>query len=327
MEQKTQAKILRDQLENANGQPEHVVAVNLDIRGFSSFCERNESPNVVIFIREVYKRLVDRYFPKAPFIKPTGDGLLIITPYTREMLKKIASQTLHACLQVHEAFPSLCADDPMINFRVPGKIGIGLSRGLVSRIMANGTTLDYSGRVLNLASRLMNTARPSGIVFDCDYLTGLTPPPDLEKTFSKDEVWLWGIAESDPIEVYYSKAFGTDIPAIYKRRLDMGNWTTEKGVMLFRNLEILTQRNLRPVFKLDYEPRDPEEIIVEVLYPRDIKSKIGGRAYYLPRELFSYTFEGGEARLHLNAELLLPILRDLGFLSKHKCEFEFRYSR
>jgi len=104
MEQKTQAKMLRDQLENATGEPEHVVAVNLDVRGFSSFCERNESANVVVFIREVYKRIIDRYFRQAPFVKTTGDGLLIVIPCTKDSLGEVANQTLqirrcmHACI-------------------------------------------------------------------------------------------------------------------------------------------------------------------------------------------------------------------------------------
>ena len=43
---------------------------------------------------------------------------------------------------------------------------IGISRGTVCRLVSKGKTLDYSGRVVNLASRLMDDARPSGVVFD-----------------------------------------------------------------------------------------------------------------------------------------------------------------
>jgi class 3 adenylate cyclase len=325
MEQKTQAKILRDQLENATGQPEHVVAVNLDVRGFSSFCERNESPNVVVFIREVYKRLIDRCFPEAPFIKTTGDGLLIIIPFAEKILEKVANQTLYACLEAHEAFPSLCADEPMINFRVPGKIGIGLSRGLVSRIMANGTTLDYSGRVLNLASRLMNIARPTGIVFDCDYLTGLTPPQDLKKTFSKAKVWLWGIAESDPIQIYYSKAFRTRIPAMYKSRLDVRKWKKEKHSWSVESIELRAKKDLAVGFVLTDEPLYPEGIQVKILYPPNVASKMHSEGLQLERDEFKYDLRSGEPWVLINSGSLIQMLRQLGFLKKGACVIEYRY--
>ena len=327
MEQTTQSSKLRALLDNATGQPEHVVAVNLDVRGFSSFCERNDSTNVVVFIREVCKRLLDRYFRQAPFFKMTGDGLLIVIPCAGEP-GKVVTSTLDACLKAHEAFPSLCAGEAMINFRVPDKIGIGLSRGAVSRIVANGETLDYSGRVLNLASRLMNLARPSGIVFDAHYATGLLSPSDLEPTFSRAKVWLWGLAESEPIEVYYSAALGTRIPAMYRRRLDVRKWASERSSSKrFERFESMEKSGLRYVYSLDQQPRDPDEIIVTVQYPSDLVSKLGGTAFQLPRNFFDYRFEGGESKVAINTSLLVDELRQQGFVSNHECKFVFRYPR
>lgn len=326
MEQKTQAKMLRDQLENAAGESEHVVAVNLDVRGFSSFCERNESANVVVFVREVYKRLIDRYFPQVPFVKTTGDGLLIVIPYTKESLGEVANQTLHACMQVHEAFPSLCADDPMINFKVPQKIGIGLSRGTVSRITANGGTLDYSGRAINLASRLMNIARPNGIVFDAEYLRGLALPSDLKKTFSKARIWLWGIAESEPVGVYYSKACGTKIPPMHRKRLDEREWKTDDSVSVpFGKFELNTKRDFEHVLALSYEPQNPDEIYVWVVYPRDIASKFGSWGLMLNNEDFEYQFKGGEATISFDTEQLAKMLRQVGYTSTHRFRVRAKY--
>jgi class 3 adenylate cyclase len=326
VEQKTQSKILRERLENATGKPEHVIAVNLDIRGFSSFCERNESANVVTYIREACKNLIDRHFPQAPFIKMTGDGLLIVSPCEKGSLDEDANYALNACQKVHESFPSL-VDDPMVNIKKPQKIGIGLSRGAAFRIVANGGTLDYSGRVLNLASRLMNLARPSGIVFDCEFLNGITAPSDLEKTFSKSKVWLWGIAESDPIEIYYSKAYGTSVPAMYRKRLDVRKWMTEEGSWSFENIESKAKNNLRIVFILDREPRDAGEIIVKVEYPPDMASKLDSAGYVLPGEFFQYLFVGGEPKVAIRSGLLVGRLRQLGFMSKHRCVFVFKYPR
>ena len=326
VEQKTQSKILRERLENATGQPEHVIAVNLDIRGFSSFCERNESTNVVRYIREACKNLIDRYFPQAPFIKMTGDGLLIVSPCEKGKLDEDANYALNACQKVHQSFPSL-VDDPMVNIKKPQKIGIGLSRGAAFRIVANGETLDYSGRVLNLASRLMNLARPSGIVFDREFLTGITAPSDLEKTFSKSKVWLWGIAESDPIEIYYSKAYGTSIPAMYKKRLDLRKWTTEKLSMSFKSIESYEKSDLLIGLVMDKEPLDASEIMVKVRYPPDIASKWSTKEIVLLAEFFEYIFEGGEPKVTVNAVRLADTLRRLGFVSKHRCVFVTKYPR
>lgn len=326
MEQKTQSKTLRERLENATGQPEHVIAVNLDIRGFSSFCERNESTNVVRYIREACKNLIDRHFPRAPFIKMTGDGLLIVSPCENRKLDEDANNALNACQKVHQSFPSL-VDDPMLNIKKPQKIGIGLSRGAAFRIVANGGTLDYSGRVLNLASRLMNLARPSGIVFDCEFLNGITAPSDLEKTFSKARVWLWGIAESDPIEIYYSKAYGTSIPAMYKKRLDFRKRITEKGTWSFESIESKAKSNLRMVFALKRAPRDSEEIDVRVQYPSDIASKMSAYAVRLASGLYEYHSEGIEPTIIIDPGPLVDILRNIGFLSRHECVFEFTYLR
>ena len=326
VEQKTQSRILRERLENATGQPEHVIAVNLDIRGFSSFCERNESTNVVRYIREACKNLIDKYFPEAPFIKMTGDGLLVVSPCENGKLDEDANTALTACQKVHESFPSL-VDDPMVNIKKPQKIGIGLSRGPAFRIVTNGVTLDYSGRVLNLASRLMNLARPSGIVFDSEFLTGITAPSDFEKTFSKEKAWLWGIAESDPIEIYYSKAYGTSIPVMYRKRLDVRKWITETGSMTFESIESKVKNNLSIVFTLDKEPRDGSEIIVEVQCPPDLARKLGISAVELPQEVFQYRFEGGEPKIIMSIEPLVSKLRELGFVNRHRCAFVYRYPR
>jgi len=327
VEHVTQAKKLRNLLENASGQSQHVIAVNLDVRGFSSFCDRNESANVVLFIREIYRKLIDHYFQDAPFIKTTGDGLLVVIPHANENLQETAGDALQACLKAHDAFSSLCADQGMINFSVPRKIGIGLSRGAVSRIVADGGTLDYSGRVLNLASRLMNLARPGGIVFDAEYLTGISSPPELEATFSKTKVWLWGLAERDPIEVYYSKNLGTRIPAMFKKRLDKRKWASERTSISFENLERMLQTKLVLSVELDYEPSDPDEITVRVQYPEDLSLRLGTKGFFLPISSFKCESRGGRPRVVMHPKIVVDRLRTVGFVSSHKCVFEFKYPR
>ena len=53
----------RGHLENAKGQSEFIIAVNLDIRGFSSFSKNVESPDVAMYIKRIYMKLIDNYFP------------------------------------------------------------------------------------------------------------------------------------------------------------------------------------------------------------------------------------------------------------------------
>jgi class 3 adenylate cyclase len=316
-------KILKDLLEKATGESQHVVAVNIDIRGFSAFCERVESADVVLFIREIYRKLVDGYFPNAPFVKPTGDGLLIVLPYQKETLKEIATNALEACVRAHDEFPSFCIGEEMINFKVPQKIGIGLSRGAVSRIIANGWTLDYSGRVLNLASRLMNLARPSGVVFDTDFLQSL--PPEIKSTFSKAKVWLWGIAEREPIEIYYSKAYGTKIPTMYKKRLDVRKWHSQEANIVFGVLESQEKKGYHWLRILEREPVDPDEIMIYVRLP-GIRGTLGAESLWtLSKESYDYEFSGGQPKVKFNLGLLVQKLRDLGFSGTDKCRFVIRY--
>jgi hypothetical protein len=58
---------------------EFVIAVNADIRGFTSFNETSDSKEAALFISKVYKKLISEYFPKN-FFKLTGDGLLVVVP-------------------------------------------------------------------------------------------------------------------------------------------------------------------------------------------------------------------------------------------------------
>ena len=153
-----------DALANAQGRSEFVIVVVLDIRGFSRFSTRHESPDIAMFIKRFYLRLIKDYFPNAAFVKPTGDGLLMTFIYNENTLNEVAKQVIETCLKVLDDFPTLCKDDPMINFRVPDALGIGIARGTACCLFSGEETLDYSGHLLNLASRLNDLARPSGIV-------------------------------------------------------------------------------------------------------------------------------------------------------------------
>jgi len=290
-------------LENATGESERVIVVIIDIRGFSPFCKDVDSADVALFVRKVYTKLIDEYFPNASFFKSTGDGLLITVRYTEENLKEVATNTMISCLKALKDFPSLCAGDHMINFPVPQMIGIGLSRGAVCRLVSRGKILDYSGRALNLASRLMDLARPSGIVFDANFGIGLFPDEVVEQ-FSKDNVFIKGLAEITPIEIYLTKRL-TEIPYFHKKPLKKFEWRTVKFEIKTRDLAEISAR----VFALEKEPLDPTEIRVKIYFPQVVKGRRRKGTVYIDYSEFKYYLEAETPKLEFPSKPLIETLR------------------
>jgi len=248
-------------LEKATGVSEHIIAVILDIRGFTPFCQSVESLDVATYVKKVYFRIINDYFKNASYYKPTGDGLIITIPYTEENLKEVTNLTMNSCLGLLRVFGSLCADDHMINFPTPQKIGIGLTRGSACCIKSEDKILDYSGRVLNLASRLMDLARPSGIVFDDTFRIDLLSDK-IKDLFSQETVYVRGIAEEHPIKVYYTKDY-TLISDSYKQPLKVPKWKTQKITYPLKTLKTMPKIF---VSYLDKRPLDENRIKVRVAH-------------------------------------------------------------
>jgi class 3 adenylate cyclase len=217
-------RVFRQALTDAVGRSEFVIVVVADIRGFSAFSREHESPDTAMYIKRVYSKLIDEYFSTASFYKPTGDGLLVTIPYNERNLSEVANHTVVSCLTCLKQFASICADDNMINFSVPGAIGFGIARGTACCLHSGDSILDYSGHLLNLASRLMNLARPSGLVIDGAFKIELLE----EKTrqlFDETEVYVRSLAEDSPMKLYFTKGF-TEIPAEAKIPLAREPWVT-----------------------------------------------------------------------------------------------------
>lgn len=213
----------RQYLDTAEGYSEFIIVVVVDIREFSPFSRRHESPDTAMYIKKVYKRLIDDYFATASFQKPTGDGLLVTIRYAESTLKEVASNTIKSCLRCYEEFASICDNDPMINFSdVPTQVGIGIARGTACCLKSNDLILDYSGHILNLASRLMNLARPSGIVIDGDFVIELLDDEDQE-LFEEKEVYIRSIAEESP-KIVYGLKDAVDIPFEHLQPLRREQW-------------------------------------------------------------------------------------------------------
>lgn len=197
---------LRDLLSSARAESCQVVATFLDIRGFSSFSAGGESFDSALYLRSAYSAILALYFPDADFFKPTGDGLFIvhILPDDAQQLPLIISSILTRSVKLVDEFGQITADDVMVNFPVPQQLGIGVARGSVTRLVSNGLVLDYTGRCLNLAARLMDKARPYGVVFSDSHASQLMDEV-VATSFRADRVCVRGISEQTTIPIYVTK--------------------------------------------------------------------------------------------------------------------------
>lgn len=295
-----------DLIKSATGSSEFTLAINVDIRGFSSFSKTVESPEVAMFIKRVYMRLIKEYFSNASFFKPTGDGLLIIMPYKEENLDEVVISTVKTCLQVLVDFGSFCVDDPMINFEVPQKVGIGLSRGSACCLVSGDKILDYSGRGLNLASRLMDLARPSGIVCDANFGIELLPD-ELIELFEEERVFIKGIAEREPINIFYTKDY-THISPLNKQPLEEIKWQTVRDKKTLKQIKEST----RYIYPLPSEPIDPRQIQIKISHPKVVRGE--RRSGVLKRfnfTNFEYRLDSGNPIVNLQFDALAKRLKEL----------------
>lgn len=234
----------------------------MDVRGFSSFAKIAESSDAAEFLKTAYLRILDEFVPDADFFKPTGDGLLVLYGYDRESLSAKVRNAVDVAVRLVECFATICDSDPMVNFEVPRNLGIGLARGATTSLISGERVLDYSGRPLNLASRLMDLARPAGVVLDGSFGFELLEGA-VQERFTSEGVYVKGIAEDDAITVYYLDGH-TEIPAYNKSPMNRLRRFSEP-------LESITLRDVieRESFqqRLTHKPARSDDIIVHVQYP------------------------------------------------------------
>jgi class 3 adenylate cyclase len=195
---------LREGLENAVGVSEYAIILYADIRGFSDFSDDHESPDVATYIREVFIHMIDDYFPFGTFYKSTGDGLMVTVHFNRDNVVDMITRTVDGAVRAVEEFPAFACDNPMITFKTPTHMGIGIARGTTCCLMTDGKILDYSGQLINLAARLQDLARPKGIVLDGAFGVNLLSP-ELQDIFVPSQAFVRGIAETRPRDIYIQK--------------------------------------------------------------------------------------------------------------------------
>ncbi|HEX5604246.1 MAG TPA: hypothetical protein VFX63_16920 [Pyrinomonadaceae bacterium] len=252
-----------DALVDAQGRSEFVIVVVADIRGFSRFSTVNESPNIAMFIKRFYLQLINQYFKIANFVKPTGDGLLMTFRYDEANLLKISETVINACLTCLDEFPTICKNDPMINFDTPQAIGFGIARGTACCLYSGDEILDYSGHLLNLASRLNDIARPSGIVIDGGFLESVIPETS-RSLFKEQRVFVRSIAEETSISVYYLDKY-VQISAEALSPLVTDNWRTKERKFTFKQFAKL---GTWFQIELPQPAKATDKIIVTIVVPK-----------------------------------------------------------
>jgi class 3 adenylate cyclase len=254
---------LRELLTSARAESCQVAATFLDIRGFSSFSTRGESFDSALYLRSVFNTILSSHFDDTAFFKPTGDGLLLIheLPLNAEQVPEIVSSILSRAVTLVGSFGQITSDDFMINFPVPQKLGVGIARGSATRLVSDGGVLDYTGRCLNLASRLMDKARPSGVVFSDSHAKQLMTP-EVAALFSNDAVCIRGISEEKPIPILISA--GVEIAASDREPIPEARHVWGEEVTLSVD-EV--RKSSSHAFYLPRPPRSYERVGVNVEYP------------------------------------------------------------
>jgi class 3 adenylate cyclase len=315
------ASELRKMLDNAEGTSDSIIALILDIRGFTPFCKEQESLNVANFLKRVYTRIIDEYFPNARFYKPTGDGLLIVMSYTPKSLRDLLAKTMDKSLSLVRDFGKLCEEDEMINFYTPDKVGIGISRGAACCISSDGTIVDYSGRVINLASRLNDLARPCGVVFDSGL--GITLlPKEIQDLFLSDNVYIRGIAEDKTITVFFSKQY-TIIPPSRKQPLREPQWSVVRQKNSFEHLKNIYMEGT-PLYRVDIgKPLDEKQIFVDIAYTTDTGFK--GVPLDTGAKGIGYSGRGIKHYVEIDLKVLVEFLEHSKVRNETLVTFEISY--
>ncbi|MDD2666529.1 MAG: adenylate/guanylate cyclase domain-containing protein [Methanocellales archaeon] len=312
----------REYLDTAEGHSEFIIVVFVDIRGFSAFSKRHESPDTAMYIKRVYKRLIDDYFNTASFYKSTGDGLLITIPYKETTLKEVASDTIKSCLRCYEEFAHICADDPMINFDVPSRIGIGISRGTACCLKSNDRILDYTGHILNMASRLTGLARPAGIVIDGDFKIEDLFDVEDQELFEKREAFLRSISEESPKTVYVMKDV-VDIPPEYLQPLRRDKWDSIEQEKTIKQWKKYSPRYF---ITLENYLRRPNAIEVTLIYPPNIGGKIDSSIVkYHNFKYFEYREKAGQPEVLIYIDKMIEYLKSEAISQNRKVRLRIKY--
>ena len=118
-----------------------------------------------------------------------------------------------------------------------------MARGTACCLHSGNTIIDYSGHLLNLAARLTELARPSGIVIDAAFQKGIIPP-DYRNRFEDAEVYIRSIAESTAIPVFILED-SVKLPKQALEPIEAKRWMAHR-----RNFKVPELRKLGQLFRI-----------------------------------------------------------------------------
>ncbi len=149
----------------AFGQPCELLAMVVDIRGFSTFCEQPniESPYTCGLMSAFYKIIeqsLRRYPPN--MLKFMGDGVLAVWETHAKFRDLVIAVALASAMGLEQRWQAVCKS-PRFSLGAPEHTGVGISLGLASRLEVGN---DYLGRPINIASRLCKACPEDRIYVD-----------------------------------------------------------------------------------------------------------------------------------------------------------------
>jgi class 3 adenylate cyclase len=241
----------------AKGEAKHVVVLFLDIRGFTSFPGFAESIQSAMYLKKMYVAIIKKFFPDHSFFKLTGDGMMVVYCHEEGDLAKIATKVVGSSLKLVTAFPTLLRGDAMITFDVPTHLGIGIARGAATQLLSGSLVLDFSGRPLNVAARLMDLARPQGVVLEGSFTKDVIGAANFRK-LSPAKAYIRGIAENSPLDILLVKNW-TNLRDEAKRPIGRYVWHRQTYPL---KLKQLSERGPRFGYVLQKPPAFTDEIKV-----------------------------------------------------------------
>lgn len=238
-------KTLKERISECETKSEWVIVVFIDVRGFTSFCGSHKTKEVALFIQKTYLKLLnEEYFDNILFSKPTGDGMVFVIPYNEENFKDKINEVILKSRQLIEDFPTLFQEEAMVYFETPENIGIGISRGEACCLIGPEGVIDYSGQVLNEAARLMDIARPKGIIIKNNFIKSILEEENASILYEDDEIYLRGVAETNSIKVYYTKKW-TMIETGNKIPFGILDWVSDTKTESFEACEGIDTTTVR----------------------------------------------------------------------------------
>lgn len=172
--------LLEDSGELERGRRQHVVALFLDVRGFTAFAEQREPEEVVAYLNGLFEIAVDAVTRNGGVVHQLlGDGLLALFGVP-EAHPADADRAVDAAFEISAEVAHAVAEASLL----PTELGIGLHAGvgLVGLVGPEGhRELKVTGDAVNVAARVeqMNKAYASTLLVTSEVVGRLQNVPNM----------------------------------------------------------------------------------------------------------------------------------------------------